>query len=87
MSSELDSISPDDKKKLENFIDAAKRVLQEIADLRDGLKDTAKALGEDLNVKPALLMKAGRVAFKSSLEDEKTSHDTVEEILTITGNA
>jgi hypothetical protein len=87
MSSQLDTIGPDEKKKLEAFIDAAKRVLQEMADLRDGLKDTAKNLGEELGVKPALLMKAGRIAFKSSLEDEKTSHDTVEEILTVTGNA
>jgi len=83
----LDSVSPDDKKKLEAFIEACKRVMQEMADLRDGLKDTAKTLGEELGVKPALLIKAGRVAFKSSLDDEKNAHETVEEILVVTGNA
>ncbi|CAM6054516.1 unnamed protein product [Sphagnum tenellum] len=88
MSSALDSIGPDDKRKLETFIAAYLRVSQEIADLRDGLKDTAKSLAAELGLeKPALLMKAGRTAFKSSLEADKVIQDTVEDILTITGHA
>lgn len=88
MSSVLDSIGPDDKKKLEAFLEAGLRVTQEIADLREGLKDTAKTLAAELGLeKPALLLKAVRTAFKSSLEDDKNIQDTVEDILTITGHA
>jgi len=85
---ELGSIGPDDKKKLENFITISLRVLQEIADLRDSLKDQAKTLADELGLeKPAVLLKAGRTVFKSSLEADKAIQDTVEDILTITGHA
>jgi hypothetical protein len=88
MSSVLESIGPDDKKKLDAFIAAGLRVSQEIVDLRDGLKDTAKSLAEELGLeKPAVLLKAVRTAFKSSLEADKTQQDTIEDILTITGHA
>lgn len=88
MPSALESIGPDNKKKLEAFIAAGLRMSQDIVDLRDGLKDQAKALADDLGLdKPALLLKAVRTAFKSSLEADKAVQDTVEDILTITGHA
>lgn len=87
MSSILDSIGPEEKKKLEQFIAGALQVFQECADLNGGLKDTAKSLAEEFAVKPAVLMKAARTVFKSSLADDKDKQDTVEEILTITGHA
>ena len=87
MPSALDSVGPDGKKKLEQFIAAGLRTTQEIADLRDGLKDTAKTLAEELGLeKPALLLKAVRTAHKSSLEEDKIVQDTVEDILTIAGH-
>jgi hypothetical protein len=83
----LESVGPDNKKKLEAFIVAGLRVSQDIADLREGLKDQAKTLANELGLeKPALLMKAVRTAFKSSLEDDRAVQDTVEDILTITGH-
>ncbi len=85
--STLDSLSPDDKKKLQNCMDAGLRVMQEMADLRDGLKDTVKNIAEELNVKPAVLMKAVRVAFKQTMVSEKETVDTVEDILSVTGHA
>ena len=88
MSSKLDSVGPDQKRQLDEFILAGLRTLQEIADLRDGLKETAKTLAEQLGLeKPALLIKAVRTAFKSSLEDDKVVQETIEDILTITGHA
>lgn len=87
MSGSLDTIGPDGKKKLETLIAAGLRMLQEMADLRDGLKDATKTVAEELGIKPAILSKVIRTAFKSSLEDDKNTHDAVEEILTITGHA
>lgn len=87
MSSTLEALGPDSKAKVEEAMSAGLRVLQEMADLRDGLKDTVKAVAEEIGVKPAILGKAIRTAFKSSLEEEKVVHETVEEILTITGHA
>ena len=87
MTSSLDAIGPDEKKKLEEFLEKGLHIAQEIADLREDLKGYAKALAEEFGVKPAILMKSVRTAFKSSLEDEKTTQDTVEDILTITGHA
>jgi len=88
MSSSLESLGPDDKKKLEAFLAAYVRISQDIVDLRDSLKDMAKNLAEELGLeKPKPLMMAGRTLFKSSLAADKDLHDTVEEILVFTGNA
>lgn len=75
------------KTKLKQFMDDGLHVLQEITDLRDSLKDTAKGLAEELDVKPAVLNKALRAAFKSSLEDQKEELDQVESVLINTGRA
>lgn len=53
---------PEEKKKLERIIQEGINVLQEIEDLQGGLKDTIKAVAEELNVKPSLINKAIKVA-------------------------
>ena len=83
----LDALNNHDKAKLNDFMTQGLAVMQEIADLRDGLKDTAKNLAEELGVKPAVLNKALRTAFKSSLEDQKEEMDQVESVLVNTGRA
>lgn len=83
----LDNISNNDQTRLKQFMDQGLNVLQEIADLRDGLKDTAKNLAEELGVKPAVLNKSLRAAFKSTLEDQKEELDQVETVLVTTGRA
>jgi hypothetical protein len=83
----LDTLSNADKTKLQQFMDQGLNVLQEITDLRDGLKDTAKNLAEELGTKPAVLNKALRAAFKSTLEDQKEELDAVESVLISTGRA
>ena len=84
--STLDSLGPDDTARLKSFMDAAIRIFQEIEDLKGGLNDTAKALAEHLNVKPAILKKAARVAFKNNAAEEKESSDTVLDIVNVTGH-
>lgn len=83
----LDALNNTDKTKLKQFMDQGLNVLQEMADLRDGLKDTAKNLADELGVKPAVLNKALRTAFKSSLENQKEEMDQVESVLINTGRA
>jgi hypothetical protein len=82
----LGSISPDDRKKIEAYMAAGLRVLQEIEDLKGGLKDTTKALAEEFDIKPRKLTTALRTAFKNALADKKEEMDVVEEILHISGH-
>lgn len=82
----LESLSPDDKRKLDSFMDAAKRQLQEIDDIKGSLRDTAKGLAEEFGVKPKHLMSAARTALKNDLETKREDMSTVEDILNVTGH-
>lgn len=82
----LGSLSPDDQKKLSSFLEAAKRQLQEMDDIKGSLRDLAKGLAEEFNVKPKHLMTAARVAYKDDLADKKEDMSTVEDILNVTGH-
>ena len=48
----------EEKAKLERLVNEGVTVLQEVTDLQEGLKDTVKAVAEELNMKPALINKA-----------------------------
>jgi hypothetical protein len=81
----LDTLSNEEKTKLKNLVDQGLKVLQEISDLQEGLKDTVKNVAEELDIKPAILNKALKAAFKASIDDDKEQVDTIEEILVVTG--
>lgn len=81
----LDTLSVDERSRLKELVEKGLKVTQEISDLKEGLRDTIKSIAEELSVKPALLTKAIRIAFKSSIVDEKETVDKVEEILVLTG--
>jgi len=85
MAIDSETLSSNDRIKLKQFMDSAMSVFQETDDLKAGLKDTAKAIAEEFGWKPATLMKAARVAYKASIEEEKQAFDIVEEILELTG--
>ena len=51
----------EEKAKLERLIREGVNVQQEVEDLQGGLKETIKAVAEELNVKPSLINKAIRV--------------------------
>ena len=82
----IGSLNSDDKAKLQSFLEAASRQLQEIDDLKGSLRDTAKGLAEEFGIKPKELMIAARTAFKDDLEAKKDSMDTVVAILNMTGH-
>lgn len=81
------TLSDTEKKKIKSFIDEALSTFQEVEDRKGALTDLGKVLAEELGVKPALLMKAARSAYKQSLEDDRESFDTIEEILAAAGRA
>ena len=54
----------EEKAKLERLVNEGVTVMQEVEDLSMGLKDTVKAVAEELNIKPALINKAIKVAHK-----------------------
>ncbi len=85
MAIDTETLSANDRIKLKQFMDSAMAVFQETDDLKGGLKDSAKAIAEEFGWKPATLMKAARVAYKVSIEEEKNAFDTIEEILEVTG--
>ena len=83
----FDNLSSDDKQKLNSFMDAGMKVLQEVSDLKEGLRDTAKNLAEEFETKPGTLMKALTAAFKANIEEQKEGLEQVETILQVTGRA
>ena len=82
----LEALSPDDKHRLDQFMEAAKRQLQDVDDIKVALRDTAKALAEELGVKPKHLMAAAKTAYKNDLGTKKEDMLTMEDILNVTGH-
>ena len=54
----------EEKAKLERLVNEGVNVLREVEDLQAGLKDTVKSVAEELEIKPALINKAIKVAQK-----------------------
>ena len=71
--------------KLTQIINEGMQVMHEVETLNGGLNDTIKAIAEELEVKPAVLKKAIKLAHKASFGQEQQDHDLLEQILTMTG--
>jgi transposase-like protein len=77
--------SAEQKAKLTQIINEGMAIMQEVEDLNAGLADTVKAIAEEMEIKPAILKKAIRVAFKSKLGDENADHEELNTILETVG--
>ena len=75
----------DQKIKLTQIINDGMQVMHEIDTLQGGLTDTVKAVAEELEIKPAVLKKAIRMAHKASFGQEQQDHELLETILTTVG--
>ena len=73
------------KAKLTQIINEGMQVMHEIETLNGGLTDTIKAVAEELEVKPAILKKAIKLAHKAEFGKEKQDHETLETILETVG--
>ena len=83
MSSKM--FNAEQKAKLNQLVNEGIGILTEIEDLTGGLNDTIKAVAEELEVKPAILKKAIKLAHKASFGQEKQDHETLETILETVG--
>ena len=81
----IGTLTSEDQSKLKHVVAEGVRTSQEIEDLKGALSDTVKAVAEELQIKPAILNRAIRAAFKDTLDADKETVDDVEEILTLIG--
>ena len=77
---------PEEKSKLEKLINEGGTVMREIDDLRESLKETVKAIAEELDIKPAIINKAIKIAYKGDFATHNEDWEEVEAILDITKN-
>ena len=76
----------EEKAKLERLVNEGVTVLQEIEDLNAGLKDTVKAVAEELQIKPSTINKAIKIAHKGDWAKHEEEWSDIEGILGITKN-
>jgi transposase-like protein len=77
--------SSEQKAKLTQIINEGMAVMQEVEDLNAGLSDTIKAIAEEMEIKPAILKKAIKIAHKSKLGDENADNEELNTILQTVG--
>ena len=73
--------------KIKQIVAEGVTVMQEIQDLTEGLNDTIKAVAEELEVKPAIIKKAIRIAMKDQWNQVYKEFDDLETIVDISGHA
>jgi len=71
--------------KLKQLVSEGIQVTGEVETLREGLKDTVKAIAEEMDMKPAVLNKAIRIAYKNEFAQVQDSFSAVEEVLQAVG--
>ena len=75
---------PEEKAKLERLINEGSNVLREVEDLQEGLKETVKAVAEELQIKPSIINKAIKIAHKDNWKAHEEEWDEIEMILGVT---
>ena len=77
--------SSEDKAKLTTLINEGITVMQEVHDLTEGLNDTVKAIAEEMMIKPGVLKKAVRTAYKADFARHSDDLAELENILATVG--
>ena len=81
----LRTFNPSEIAKLKQLMNEGIQVTGEVDALREGLKDTVKAISEEMDMKPATLNKAIRIAYKNEFAQVQDSFSAVEEVLQAVG--
>ena len=79
------SFNGEEQARLKRLIDEGMQVTFEIESLKEGLRDTVKAIAEEMDLKPGVLNKAIRIAHKASFQEEYDKFDELETILETVG--
>ena len=75
---------PEEKAKLERLITEGSNVLREVEDLQEGLKETVKAVAEELQIKPSWINKSIKIAHKDNWKEHEAEWSEIEGILGVT---
>ena len=76
---------PEEQAKLKRIVDEGANVLSEVEDLSAGLKDTVKAVAEELEINPALINKAIKIAHKGDWSKYSEAFDSLENLIVAVG--
>jgi hypothetical protein len=79
------SFSDSEITKLKQLISEGIQVTGEIETLKGGLSDTVKAIAEEMDMKPAVLNKAIRIAYKNDFQRTQEGYNQIEEVLAAVG--
>jgi DNA-binding MarR family transcriptional regulator len=74
-----------EKTKLKELVTEGIQVLTETDTLKEALSDTVKAIAEELDMKPAVLNRAIRTAYKADLEEKREALSDLEDVLVAVG--
>jgi hypothetical protein len=75
----------EEKAKLERLVREGVTVMQEVEDLQTGLKETVKAVAEELDIKPAMINKAIKIAKNRDWDKHYDEFDDLETLITTLG--
>jgi hypothetical protein len=78
------SFNAEEQARLKQLIKEGIQATYEMEILREGLRDTVKAVAEEMDIKPALLNKAIKIAHKNNYHEQNDDWDTIDTILDIT---
>jgi transposase-like protein len=79
------NFTQEEKDKLTQLIREGSTVMQEVEDLTGGLKDTVKAIAEEMQIKPAVLTRAIKIAHKGDFSRTSEDYSLLEDILVAVG--
>ena len=77
--------SSEEKAKLTQLVNEGITVMQEVDDLNEGLTDTVKAIAAELQIKPTVLKKAMKTAYKADFDKHSQDYSELENILSTVG--
>ena len=67
--------------RLKKLVTEGDQVLHEVDALNTGLRETVKAIAEEMDLKPSVLMKAVKIAHKAKFQEEYDKFDELETFL------
>ena len=79
--------SQEQKSKLAQLFTESLNVMREVDDLSSGLADTIKAVAEEMEIRPATLRRAIKIAQKSNFTEVNEDHETIQDILSTVGRS
>ena len=79
------TFNQEEQARLKRLIEEGMQVTFEIETLKEGLRDTVKAISEEMDLKPAVVNKAIRIAHKANFQEEFDKFDELETILETVG--